>query len=126
MEEYAILSSKYLKGASVKNWHLFKIKQKTVNSDDKINITVKNKFECNEIINNFSIDVMPMPFFYYMLNDNGVINDVYVDGSYYTDKDNTVYYSDNEDIIRVLSAFLGRGVCGTCVSALYKDNNTIN
>lgn len=41
---------------------------------------------------------------------------------YFTDKEQTFFYSDSEDTIRMLACMLGRCVCGNCIKTLYGDN----
>ena len=32
------------------------------------------------------------------------------------------FYSDNENIIRIISSIIGREVCGDCMAILHSDN----
>ena len=41
---------------------------------------------------------------------------------YFTDENQTFFYSKNENTIRMLACLLGRSVCGTCMATLYGDN----
>ena len=43
-------------------------------------------------------------------------------GIYYTGKNRTFFYSDDEDTIRMLACMLRRCVCGSCIKTLYGDN----
>lgn len=37
----------------------------------------------------------------------------------YTDEYNSLYFSETENIIRMISSILGRAVCKDCVKSLY-------
>lgn len=41
---------------------------------------------------------------------------------YFTNENQTFFYSDNEDTIRMLACLLRRNVCGRCMATLYADN----
>ena len=43
-------------------------------------------------------------------------------GAYYTDKNRTLFYSEELNTIRMLACLLGRSVCGSCIATLYGDN----
>lgn len=120
---YAILSSKYIDVENNKNWHVFEANSDLKSYSSKLDIYIESKSECKLDVKKITKDVYKKPFFHYLIDDNGIIEDTYVEGFYYTDKDNTVYFSNNESIIRMLIAILGRSVCGTCASSLYKDEN---
>ena len=58
--------------------------------------------------------------FYYLLPTRySIFNEI---DNYYTDRDNSFFYSDNENIIRIISSIIGREVCGDCMSILHSDN----
>lgn len=62
----------------------------------------------------------------YDLSKGCIQYDFSVDDIYYTDRNRTFFYSDNEDVIRILACTLGRDVCGACMSKLYGDDNGNN
>ena len=47
-----------------------------------------------------------------------------VNNIYYTNRNKTFFYSDNEEVIRILACTLGRDICGVCMSKLYGDLDT--
>lgn len=119
--KYALVSQKYIDGEDINNWHLFEAKADT----DIQYIDIAKESICGKSVKNLRVIVTEKPFFYYLLKERGIVivKDVNVAGSYYSNIENTVYYSDDENIIRVLAAILGKDVCGTCVSHLYQDED---
>lgn len=45
---------------------------------------------------------------------------------YFTNENQTLFYSNDEDTIRMLACLLGRCICGSCMSKLYGDNKNKN
>ena len=91
-----------------------KIKFKLLNKTSECGIRNRNKDKIeNENFESFVIE--------YNLN---LICNFIGDDIYYTDENRTFFYSDDENIIRILACALGRDVCGVCMSKLYGDLDT--
>ena len=139
---YILLSPKYIKSKSkenkIENWHLFKAKR----YKEKLNLSQQLE-EIRYLKEEYTVEIIDDGCFPEFKEEVEIIKYIQVSSEYYksisieydlkkettkykglkyfTDEKQTLFYSDNEDTIRVLACILGRKVCGRCMATLYGD-----
>lgn len=122
---YILLPPSLIENRYVKNWHLFHAERDI----DRIHL-IKKTSECNsEILSKNSIieKTIKEKFNYYLLcnKDYFKLNRI-GSGYYHTNADHSFYYSDDENIIKMLASILEKQVCAKCISQLYGDLDAKN
>lgn len=114
---------KYLVCNNDNHWHLFSSKLEYNCLDKKWYIETDKEAKCKNVysMRDYSFDNLEKHPFNYGLfcHFKYVGNHIFGFGDYYTDKYNSFYFSENENIIRMISSILGKAVCKDCVDALY-------
>lgn len=120
---YILLPPEYIDGNKNDNYHVFLANIINNNGneficieDDSICILDMHLLKNNDILMNH---IRKLDFYYLLPTRYSIFNEI---DNYYTDRDNSFFYSDNENIIRIISSIIGREVCGDCMSILHSDN----
>ncbi len=139
---YILLSPEYTGkvGCDFQDWHLFNSSADYTNNvndnDNKILHTVykiKNtiplcdnkKIKCLEdVFKDF--ESLRKEFSYNLMYSNETFNirvNSTINWHYYTDSENTFYYSDKMLVIRAIGSILGEKVCENCLTKLYGNKS---
>lgn len=121
---YILLSNQYIDGIKNNNWQIFKAKFDGEKIIFESNAICDNSIIVNSSYNLFEYDYelnIKLPYrkleFYYLLPcQNNILHEI---DNYYTDRNNSFYYSDNENIIRIIASIIGREVCGNCMQIMH-------
>lgn len=108
---YALIPPKFINADNPQNYHLFDA------SISNGNITISKKSKCEKTANKTEFDGL------YTCSISVISGDKKKVYEFYYNKENDIFYFDNENTARVVIAhFRGDKVCGTCISTLYSDN----
>lgn len=130
---YILLPPEYINSCSedsnIQNWHIFNCQILNSRNHYSNNLIDFNPI-CNKknIYNNIDIDKLyKKELFYFIVTYNfyklkgAYTNNFIGKNRYYTNNRRDFFYTENLDIIRLLSAALGEKVCGSCIAHLYGD-----
>lgn len=143
---YILLSPEYIESKEAENWHLFKAKRVKVKPDllqecretaygeEEYTVEIidndclpecKEEVKGEQYININSKYYKSIPIVYNL--KKGTIKYNLIEKlEYFTNENQTFFYSNNEDTIRMLACMLRRCVCGRCMATLYGDNKNKN
>lgn len=126
---YILLPPEYIENANSNNWHIFNAKRVsykkisiynssicTIDKDEDYQIKARG----NCIIKPEGFD--KVPFTYILPNEqNGLYH--FVDYYYTFYNKTSFYYSNNEDIIRIIASIIGKETCGNCMQIMHGKEN---
>ena len=127
---YILLSPEHLKEEAI-IWHLFDASSFSDNEIKDIYYKINSSIPLckKENIHPKENEFKNFKSFYKGFNYNLIYNGVLfsrgqpkVNLTYYTDSENTFYYSDEKYIIRAIASIMGEIVCEECLTKLYGDS----
>lgn len=116
----------YSEDSNIRNWHIFNCQILHMKNNYKNNFIdlspICNKKIYNNIDKLYKRKLCDFLVTYNFTKLKGSYTNNFVGRNrYFTNYRRDFFYSENLDIIRLLSAALGEKVCGSCISCLYGD-----